>query len=489
MYTPSIPKRTFHSCATVLLLCAFTQSQELSTKPNEKVVNDVSRLNPTKVQEVVRVENLEQLRQIITMAAKAKLKVAVAGKRHSQGGQTSYPNAIVLDMTGFNKILKLDTVGRAITVQSGVTWEQIQDYVNQHGLAVEVQQASNIFTVGGSLSVNAHGRDPRFGPLIQTVRGFRLLKPDGIVANVTRTENPELFSLVIGGDGLFGVILDVDLELTTNDVYRKTFVGLSYRDYPKYFEDHIRGDPEVDLHYAWPSVRRRDFLQHLAVYSFTKTTERPRDVYALQHERGIARNRLALRVSRKSARGRDLRWFLQETFADRPGTRIISRNNAMRPEVKFLEYDSPTDTDILQEYFVPMANFVQFMDRMREIFIAENVNLLSITVRYVPRDSDAFLSYAREDSFAFVLYINQELSKAGRERAQKWTQELVDAALKNRGSYYLPYQLYPTSQQVRLAYPQLDTFFSRKLKYDPEELFENNFYAKYKRSIEFGPVP
>jgi len=161
----------------------------------------------------------------------------------------------------------------------------------------------------------------------------------------------------------------------------------------------------------------------------------------------------------------------------------------MRPEVKFLEYDSPTDTDILQEYFVPMANFVQFMDRMREIFIAENVNLLSITVRYVPRDSDAFLSYAREDSFAFVLYINQELSKAGRERAQKWTQELVDAALKNRGSYYLPYQLYPTSQQVRLAYPQLDTFFSRKLKYDPEELFENNFYAKYKRSIEFGPVP
>jgi FAD/FMN-containing dehydrogenase len=96
--------------------------------------------------------------------------VSIAGKKHSQGGQTSITGGIVLDMTAFNHILHLDQNTKVITVESGVTWGQIQDYVNPYGLAVEVQQSSNIFTVGGSLGVNAHGRDPRFGPVIETVR-------------------------------------------------------------------------------------------------------------------------------------------------------------------------------------------------------------------------------------------------------------------------------------------------------------------------------
>jgi len=208
---------------------------------SSEIVNDVSRLNPVRVRQVYEVQEIEQIRSLLARAGKEHLKVSIAGKRHSQGQQTAHEDGLVVDMTHFNKVLHLDRQNKVITAQSGATWEEIQNYANPYGLAVEVQQASNIFTLGGSMSVNAHGRDPRYGPIIQSIRGFRLMKADGSVVQVSRTENPELFSLAIGGYGLFGVILDVDLELTDDDVYQKEHVAMNYKEYPAYFAKNVKG--------------------------------------------------------------------------------------------------------------------------------------------------------------------------------------------------------------------------------------------------------
>ena len=98
-------------------------------------------------------------------------------------------------------MLRIDTLARVITIQSGGTWADIQAAVNRLGLAVEVMQSSNIFTIGGSLSVNAHGRDPRYGSMVDSILSFRFLTSDGAIKNVSRHENGELFQSVIGGYG------------------------------------------------------------------------------------------------------------------------------------------------------------------------------------------------------------------------------------------------------------------------------------------------
>ncbi|MCE5315899.1 MAG: FAD-binding oxidoreductase, partial [Parachlamydia sp.] len=105
----------------------------------------------------------------------------------------------VVDMSRLNRILSIDTQNKTILVQAGVTWEQIQESVNPNGLAVAVMQSSNIFTVGGSLSVNAHGRDPRFGPMIDSVKRIKMLLSDGSIRWVSRDQDGELFHLAIGG--------------------------------------------------------------------------------------------------------------------------------------------------------------------------------------------------------------------------------------------------------------------------------------------------
>jgi hypothetical protein len=102
-----------------------------------------------------------------------------------------------------------------------------------------------------------------------------------------------------------------------------------------------------------------------------------------------------------------------------------------------------------------------------------------VTVRDVKTDHDTFLNYATQDMLAFVMFFSQPRTPAGDSEMQTMTRELVDAVLEAGGRYYLPYRLHPTAAQFRRAYPQADEFFNLKKHYDPQELFQNEFYRKY----------
>ena len=84
-------------------------------------------------------------------------------------------------------------------------------------------QSNHDFSVGGTLSVNAHGWPVPFGPFGTTVRALRLMLVDGSVVTCSRTDNPELFALVIGGYGLFGIVLDVDLDMVENALLEPSY--------------------------------------------------------------------------------------------------------------------------------------------------------------------------------------------------------------------------------------------------------------------------
>lgn len=207
---------------------------------NHPIMSDVGKLLPTKIKRVESATDEHSLIQLLRDANVSGEKISIAGMQHSQGGQTYYAHGTMLDMKGYNKILEFNPEKKEITVQSGVTWNDIQKKVNPYGLAVQVMQSQNIFTVGGSLSVNVHGRDIRHEALIDTVESFRLLMADGTVRNVSREENADLFPYVIGGYGLFGVILDVTLKLTEDELYEMHTKMLDYKEYTSYFKEKVK---------------------------------------------------------------------------------------------------------------------------------------------------------------------------------------------------------------------------------------------------------
>src|SRR5207248_10633298 len=130
-----------------------------------------------------------------------------------------------------------------------------------------------------------------------------------------------------------------------------------------------------------------------------RRTDRTRKgIFQLDHERHVARDRFLFGLSRSYQWGKALRWQAEKYIAAGESRKtIVSRNNAMRPPVsavKMLEHDSVKDSDVIQEFFIPFAGFMTFMDGMRQIALEDGTNLLGVTLRYVKAGTEPALSYA-----------------------------------------------------------------------------------------------
>jgi FAD/FMN-containing dehydrogenase len=147
--------------------------------------------------------------------------------------------------------------------------------------------------------------------------------------------------------------------------------------------------------------------------------------------------------------------------------------------VEVFQNRSADSTDILHEYFVPDAAFGEFVVQLRDIIPRHGGNLLNLTVRGIEQDNDTLLRYADGPMLSLVMLFYQERDAAGEAKMAAMTRDLVDAALDAGGCYYLPYRLHATPEQFRRAYPRCDSFFALKRKFDPDQVFQNQFYLKY----------
>ena len=485
-------RRVALAAAAALLFVAFYASTfvvpygELFRSRDSLVAADVARLAPVRIARLEHVRAVADLQALLRDARQRGLKVSMAGSRHSQGGQTYSAGGVRLDMRTFNRVLAIDTAARTLTVESGATWDEVQRALAPHRLAVKVMQSSNIFTVGGTLSANAHGRDLDVTQVVEVVQRFHLLLADGRVLEVSRDSNPELFGLVIGGYGLYGVILDVTLRVAPDELYEQQATVMDYAAFPAYFAEHVQRDSGIVLMLARPSIDPDpdSFLRAIVVVTWRHVGAGATGSFALTEERHVWRDKFFLGLSRRFDWAKKLRWALQTKIELGAGEhRVVSRNNAMRPPLaplELLQYRSSKNTDIIQEYYIPVEQFVPFMDRFRAILRDGRMNVLSSTVRYVSPNATPALAYApRRPAFAIIQMSNVGLSVEAQAHARDVTRQLVDAALASGGTYYLTYQLYPSVEQLARAYPNARHAFERKRFYDPDELFSNQFYEAY----------
>src|SRR6266568_1734843 len=351
---------------------------------------------------------------------------------------------------------------------------------------------SIFFQWGGTLSVNAHGiaHDP--GQIAPTVRSIRVMLSSGEIKTASPRENPELFRLALGGYGLFGVILDTDLDVVDNEVYIWKTHYLDYKDFPEYFRKNVQGQPRFGLMFARISISPSSYLTETAVHTYERTAF-PGSTPPLKPVGHDWFPRFIINFSKTGSLGRWARWQLEkkaeprvypcisrnEAMSREEGC-LVSRNQEMYDSMDYLE-NRLRDTDTLQEYFVPHEKMALFVDGLRNIVKTNGANLINVTIRIVHKDDITTLNYAKQDMFAYVLYFNQKFNERESRILQKTTTDLIDLALGLEGTYYLPYQLFYSKEQLRKAYPRIDEFLAAKRTYDPEELFTNKFYEKYGR--------
>lgn len=445
-------------------------------------INDFSRLNKTEIHQVSTPSSYEKLQSIISYAQNNNLKIAIAGSRHSQGGHTSFSNAIVISLKKLNHVLDFDQDKKLITVQTGATWKDIQEFLQPHGCAVKIMQFANLFTIGGSLSVNCNGIDPNYGPLIESIQSIKILLANGSIVTASRSKNSELFSLAIGGYGLFGIILEATIQVVSDDLYKREASLIPLSDYVQEIQN-IAHSPDVGFHFSFLTFTAtgRKLFGDVASFTFKKldkvkfSKKKNNRKKKLQYEHFVDMQRIGIKLWPKSRLIKALHWIPEGIKHGE----IISRNNIMRPPASHLYVETPGETNLLQEYFIPVDNLIPFIESLETITKKLKHNLMHVAFRFIPKNTENYLPYTSTDRVGIVLFFNQKMTPEGDKKTKEWTQYLIETTAQLNGAYYLPIQLHATKEQAIAVYPKLDSLFALKRKYDPSELFMNHFYEKY----------
>lgn len=452
-------------------------------------VSDASCLTRTPVFGVVRPANEDEVRTALAFAKENDLVVAVGGTQHAMGGQASYPGGLVVDMRGLDAIT-VDEHARTVTVQAGATWHQVLEAVHPVGLSVSTMPSVDVLSVGGTISANAHGLDFRAGSLSSTIRSLRVMLADGTVHRVGPDQEPELFQAVVGGYGLFGVVLDAELDLVDSEMYRLRSSVIQHSDFPQVFASQVAADDAVRLTYTHLSTSPASLLQEAIVYTYERVdTAEP--VPPLKERATDRASRLIFNLARTGELGQRLRWVAQRELLPRvrgclqsrnedlreAEACMVGRNQAMYESLGFLQNRLPQYTDVLHEYFLPPDQIVPFLDELRTQLDSHDAQLLSASIRSVHRE-DIVLDYAQGERFSLVLYLSKEVSDEASADMASLTRALVASSLALGGTFYLPYQQHYTREQVAQAYPRLKEFFATKRHYDPGLRFQNSISAR-----------
>lgn len=152
----------------------------------ELMVENVTRLFPVRVAKVVApVSTAEVVRAVQSWPG----QIAVGGGRYSMGGQIGIEGGLHIDMRTMNALVWLKPQDMTVRVQAGMRWRDLQDHLDPVDLSVRTMQSYANFTVGGSVSVNAHGRYAGHGSIARSVKSLQIVLADGSLVEAGRQRN------------------------------------------------------------------------------------------------------------------------------------------------------------------------------------------------------------------------------------------------------------------------------------------------------------
>ncbi len=474
MLIESPTRRTFLK-ATAAVACSPILG--CSRDPDTGVfVTDVAQLERMAVAGIVRPESSEGVAETLRQW---RGPISIGGGRYSMGGQIAASDSLHLDMRSMSRLIKLLPDQRIVRCQAGMRWRDLLDHIDSHELSIATMQSYANFTVGGSVSVNCHGRYVGKGAMAGSIRALQLVTAEGHVLELDRAHEPELFAAVIGGYGGLGVITEVELDLSINTPLERKIEQVSLADYPDYFASQVAANASLVMHNA--DLVPPDFDQPTAV-SWLRSESRPTIV-----DRLIARDV-------DYSRDQNLVWAVSEL----PGAEWLRKRQQQQDlrapaPVVWRNYEASLDTAsleprtrsmstyLLQEYFIPTDHFHAFARGMATIVQRADANVLNVSIRHAVADTLSLMRWAAEPVFCFVLYFKQRSTHADTRLSDAWTRQLIELSLSLGGRYYLPYRPAATLEQFRRAYPEAQRFRELKTAVDPLGRFRNRMWDRYLR--------
>jgi FAD/FMN-containing dehydrogenase len=154
---------------------------------------------------IVRCTRASDVVEAIRFARSHRLPVAVRGGGHSIPGLSVCDDGLVVDLQPM-KTIRVDPLRRVATAGAGVTWRELDQATQEHGLAVTGGEVSDTGIAGLTLGGGVGWLKRTCGLTCDNLLAAELVTADGRVVQASEQVNSDLFWALRGGGGNFGIV-------------------------------------------------------------------------------------------------------------------------------------------------------------------------------------------------------------------------------------------------------------------------------------------
>jgi len=177
---------------------------------------------------IVRPADADEVAEILRLTFSNRIPVTPRA-----AGSTVYFNSvpvrggIVMDLNLVKGVTSLDTAGMTVTVRTGTTWRELDEYLNPRGFATKSYPSSApAASIGGWFNMMGYGiGSMKYGSLHSQVRAIEAVLPNGEIRRLTRETEPPL-TWFAASEGTLGVIIELELEIRKSSPMRHFMMAL-----------------------------------------------------------------------------------------------------------------------------------------------------------------------------------------------------------------------------------------------------------------------
>lgn len=203
-------------------------------------------------QYIARVSWRDELESTLASLRSQHSSVLPYGNGRSYGDSCLAASDHLLQTRGLDRFISADWRLGIIRAEAGVTLEQILQLSIPRGWFLPVTPGTKFVTLGGAVANDVHGKNHHVrGTFGLHVSRFSLLRSDHGIIECSEQENGDLFAATIGGLGLTGVIVWVELQLLPIKSSAIDTINIRFDNLDEFFALSDQYDPAHEYSVAW----------------------------------------------------------------------------------------------------------------------------------------------------------------------------------------------------------------------------------------------
>jgi xylitol oxidase len=395
-------------------------------------------------------KNVEDVQEIVKKCAKLR----IIGSRHSFSKIADSTEALIcLDF--LNKLVSLDKVNHTVTVEGGMKYGNLCEYLHENGYALNNLASLPHISIAGSIATATHGSGVSNYSLTSSVVSFELVKADGEVIVISRKDG-ELFKATVVGLGGFGVVTKVTLELEpTYEIQQDVYTKLPMAALEKNFMEIASGAYSVSLFTNWQNKTINE------VWFKAKVPKNGPKKYAPELYGAKLATKKMHPVETQDA----------EPCTDQLG--IPGPWYDRLPHFR-MKFNPSTGKELQTEFFIPIEKAYEAIMAIESLNEKISPYVLITEVRMIKGDTDWMSPTYKRDSIGIHFTWKQEWETVQKLIPQV---EAVLEPLDPRPHWAKLFSMSPSKLQSK--YEKIDEFRALLKKFDPTGKFRNEFMNTY----------